>query len=348
MASRCLARIWLTPTAPPGPPVRPCDAGLHRNASPCEPSRLYLGPAVPYEPRVRIFSAVLVPLILVLPLWPLWPAAISSAQAQKKAGAGQKKVEFTKGPTGKTPGVCGAKILPLVEGNQWTYGFVASGTEPPPELIKLLPSEPSTIVITVKSIESKSDTTVVHLEEKTTADISKDPKKHILDERTINSTITCSKTKFEISPDSFFFAGEPGGYFGIEFDKLERPKDTTWKLAGGQIGDQPWREEIIAHFTRAPFESSGAKHDSGKLELEHTFTPAQPESVNAPIGLYTLAEKLAVTTTGRVTLDHQVDPKPQELPGGWVNFLWLYPNTGVVQVLNKFAHKYQLVAAQLK
>ena len=75
--------------------------------------------------------------------------------------------------------------------------------------LALLPSEPGTIIITVKQIENKGDETVVHLEEKTTADISKDPKKHILDERTINSTITCSKTKFEISPDSFFFSGEP-------------------------------------------------------------------------------------------------------------------------------------------
>jgi hypothetical protein len=295
---------------------------------------------------VRILGAVLVPLTLLSPA-----AAVTQAHAQKKAGAAQaqKKVEYTKGPTGKTPGVCGAKILPLVEGNQWTYGFVESGLPPRDDLTKLLPSEPGSIVITVKSIETKGDETVVHLEEKTTADISKDPKKHILDERTINSTITCNKTKFEISPDSFFFSGEPGGYFGIQFDKFERPKDTTWKLAGGQIGDQPWREDIVAHFTRAPFENSGAKHDSGKLELERKFTPAQPESVNTKIGLYTLAEKLAVTITGRVTLDHQVaDSKPQDLPAGWVNILWLYPQTGVVQVLNSFSHKYQLVDAQLK
>jgi hypothetical protein len=297
---------------------------------------------------VRILGVVLVPLTLVAPLWP--GAAVSSAQAQKRAGAAQaqKKVEYTKGPTGKTAGACASKVLPLVEGNQWTYGFVDSGLPPRDDLNKLMPSEPGTIIITVKQIETKGDETVVHLEEKTTADISKDPKKHILDERTINSTITCSKTKFEISPDSFFFSGEPGGYFGITFDKFERPKDTTWKLVGGQIGDQPWREDIVGHFTRTPFEGSSAKHDSGKIELERKFTPAQPESVNTKIGLYTLAEKLAVSITGRVTLDHQADPKPQDLPAGWVNILWLYPNTGVVQVLNSFSHKYQLVDVQLK
>jgi hypothetical protein len=299
---------------------------------------------------VRILGAVLVPLILVMPLW---PAAVPSAHAQKKAGAGQaKKVEFAKGITSKTPGACGVKILPLIEGNQWTYGFVASGVEPPPDLVKLLPIEPSSIVITVKSIEPKGDETVVHLEEKSSVEIKdpRDPKKKILDERTIHSTITCSKTKFEISPDSFFFSGEPGGYFGIEFDQIERTKDTSWKLAGGLIGDQRWREDIIAHFTRPAFEGSGAKLDSGKLELERTFQPEQPESVNTTkAGLYPLAEKLALTITGRVTFDHQApNTDPYPLPAEWTNRLWLYPNTGVVQVQNKFAHKYQLVDAQLK
>src|SRR4051812_12674764 len=201
--SSCSARIPLTPPGPPGPPVRACDAGLDGHASPCEPSRLYLGAPVPYEPRVRILGVVLVPLTL-LSLSFSTPAA---AQKKGAAAAGQKKIEYTKGPTGKTVGPCGSKVLPLVEGNQWTYGFVDSGLPPRDDLNKLMPSEPGTIIITVKQIETRGDETVVHLEEKTTADISKDPKKHILDERTINSTITCSKTKFEISPESFFFSG---------------------------------------------------------------------------------------------------------------------------------------------
>jgi hypothetical protein len=211
-----------------------------------------------------------------------------------------------------------------------------------------VPAQPSQIVISVKSIETKGDDTVVTLEEKTTADLSKDPKKHILDERTINSTITCGRTKFEISPDSFFFSGEPGGYFGITFDKLERPKDTTWKLVNGTIGDQQWREDIVAHFTRTPTPGSGATLDSGKLELERKFIPAQPEQVNTKVGLYT-AERLAVTTTGRITLEHaQPETKTAELPANWVNQLWLVPNVGVIQVLNAYGHKYMLTDVQLK
>jgi hypothetical protein len=142
--------------------------------------------------------------------------------------------------------------------------------------------------------------------------------------------------------------GEPGGYFGLTFDKLERPKDTTWKLANGTIGDAQWREDIIAHFTRTPTPGSGATLDSGKLELERKFIPAQPEQVNTKVGLYT-AEKLAVTMTGRVTLDHpQPDSKPAELPANWINQLWLVPNVGVIQVLNAYGHKYMLTDVQLK
>jgi hypothetical protein len=269
--------------------------------------------------------------------------APSASEAQPK-----KKSEFVKGPVGKAVPACGAKILPLVEGNKWTYGFVASPISPREEMVKLSPSQPSQIVITVKSIETRGTDTVVTLEEKTTADLSKDPKKHILDERTITSTITCNHTKFEISPESFFFAGEPGGFYGLTFDKLERPKDTTWKLINGTIGDAEWREDIVAHFNRTPTPSSGAKLDGGKIELERKFTPAQPENVNTKVGVYT-AERLAVTTTGRVTLDHpQPDVKPMELPANWVNQLWLVPNVGVIQVLNSYAHMYMLTEVQLK
>ena len=198
---------------------------------------------MPYEPRVRITGLALLPLILLVPAVP----NVSAAQRR----------QLPKGPTAKTQSICGQKILPLVEGNKWTYGFVQSGIPPRDDFAKLSPSQPGQIVITVKAIEARGTDTVVTLEEKSTADLSKDPKKHILDERTITSTITCNRTKFEISPESFFFAGEPGGYFGLTLDKIERPKDTTWKLSNGVIGEAEWREDILAHFTRKSVEGLG-------------------------------------------------------------------------------------------
>ena len=161
-----------------------CDAHTEPRASPCKPSRLYLGAAVPYEPRVRIPAAAVLPLVLLVSSLP----NVSAAQRR----------QLPRGPTAKTQSVRGQKILPLVEGNKWTYGFVQSGIPPRDDFAKLSPSQPATVVITVKSIEARGPDTVVTLEEKSTADLSKDPKKHILDERTITSTITCNRTKFEI------------------------------------------------------------------------------------------------------------------------------------------------------
>ena len=286
---------------------------------------------MPYEPGVRIPGAALLPLILLVP-------SVTEAQP--------KKVEFTKGPVGKAVPACGARILPLVEGNQWTYVFIQAPTGPRDDLAKLTPSQPQQVVITVKKIETKGPDTVATLEEKTTTDLSKDPKKHILDERTITSTITCNQKTFEISPESFFFAGEPGGFFGLTFDKFERSKDTSLKLVNGSIGEAPWREDIVAHFTRTS--TVGATLDSGKLELERRFTPTQPENVNTKAGLY-YAEHVVLKTTGRVTFDHpQPDTKPMDLPEKWDNQLWFVPNAGVVQVLNAYAHMYSLADAQLK
>jgi hypothetical protein len=273
----------------------------------------------------------------------------SSTAAQKKTGAADAKKSPPKGPVGKAVAPCGAKILPLVEGNRWTYAFVQSGVAPRDDLLKLMPAQPMEIVITVKSVETRGTDTFVTLEEKTKADLSKDPKKHIYDERTITSTITCNRTKFEISPESFFFAGEPGGFFGLTFDKFDRSKDTSWKLVNGAIGEGQWREEIVAHFTRTGFAGSGAKLDSGKLELERAFTPQPNEAVSTNAGVYYGAEHIALVTTGRVTLDHpQSEIKLLDLPAGWVTQLWLVPNAGVVQVLNAYAHKYTLASAQLK
>jgi hypothetical protein len=284
---------------------------------------------------VRILGAVVLPLVLLVP-------AASEAQ--------RKKQEYTKGPTGKATGACGARILPLIEGNKWTYGFVQAPVQQREDLAKLLPSQPMEIIITVQKVENRGTETVVTLEEKSKADLSKDPKKHIYDERTVQSTITCTPTKFDISPNSFFFSGEPGGYYGITLDKIDRPagKDSTWKLVNGSVGEQQWREDIVAHFTRSPVEGSTAKFDSGKIELERRFIPAQPEPINTKVGVYT-AEKIAISTTGRVTLDHpQPETKPMDLPENWVNQLWLVNNVGVVQVLNSYAHMYQLTDVALK
>ncbi len=275
---------------------------------------------------------------LLLPI----AAGSSTVDAAPKAGAA-------------SPVACGARILPLAEGNTWTYESVPPKDAILPELAKLAPRPAKTIKVVVKSVATKGADTVVTLVETNTYEIvaeNKEKKKlAVMAEVVVNSTITCNKTKFEISPDSFYFAGEPGGYRNLELDKIERTKATSLKLVNGNIGDDPWEEDISAHFIRKPGKGADTtKLSAGKIEMERTFTPAQPEDVATRKGThYRKAEKLQLVTTGRITLDAPVapDPKVHDLPKNWVTLLWLSLDVGVVQTLNMYAHQYQLTESNL-
>ena len=267
------------------------------------------------------------------------------------ASAAPRKVISVGGPVSHAPPACGAKVIPLVVGNTWSYASVAAPLPADPLIAKIAPPVPVTFVITVKTVDTqKSGDTVVTLEEKVTYNLEKDTGKPLKpDDRVLTTTITCNtKGKFDVSPDSYFFAGEPGGMLGMQLADIKRPRDTSYKLVNGTIGSAEWREDIAATFTRAPTAGVDAKLSSGKLELERKFQPSQPESVSTKMGAY-MAEKLVLTTTGRVTLDGgPADAKPSELPAGWTNTLWLAPGVGMVQSLNSYAHMYQLTEAQLK
>jgi hypothetical protein len=297
---------------------------------------LYRGAAPGYDILLMLRTPLLLALVPAL------------AVAGPKAGAPKLEAK-TSGATTKNLGACGAKILPLVEGNQWTYEAVQAPLSPDDKVKRISPLQPKTVVITVKSVDAKKGAdTVVTLEEKITTDVTKDPKKPIVDDHVITTTITCGPKKFEISPDSFLFAGEPGGYYGLKLDDFQRPKGTSLTLINGGIGDKDWGEDIVAHWKRAATPGSEAKLGSGKLELERRFTPQQPEVIVSRNGSYR-AEKLALVTTGRVTLDGATpDTKPMELPAGWISTLWLAEGVGLVQALNSFSHQYQLVDAKLK
>ncbi len=262
--------------------------------------------------------------------------ALAGATPPPKAGA-------------KKASACGVKILPLVEGNSWTYEPTPAPRLAIPDIARISPTRADALTITVKTVETKGPDTVVTLEEKTTYNLpSKDPKKPVTDERTVISTITCNAKKFEISPDSFFFAGEPGGAAGVKLDSIERPKDTSWKLTNGGIGDAEWREDVVAHWTRVATPGSDANLGGGKLWLERVFTPQPKESVTTKTGQYT-TEKIGIAVTGRVALDGAPpDAKPMELPAGWLDTVWLADGVGVVQVLNAYAQQYTLVASAVQ
>lgn len=266
--------------------------------------------------------------------------------------------------TGQTGSACSQKVLPLAVGNQWTYSLVPSPTPADVQIARIAPPAPNSVVITVKAIDSgPGGNTVITLEEKSVVaggdnrdtasvaggkpDASGNPGS-AGDERTITTTITCGTTKFELSPDSFWFAGEPGGAWGFQLGTVNRPKGTSFALTNGRLSEEEWREDLITTWTRVPYAGSDAKPASGKLEVERRFTPQQPETVRTKLGSYR-AEKLGLITTGRVTLDSASrTTKPTELPAGWLSTLWIAEGTGVVQTVNPFARMYQLTAITLK
>lgn len=272
-------------------------------------------------------------LALVLALAP------SAASAKPKVAA-----------AGKAASACGVTVVPLVEGNTWTYSFVAPKDAATPEITRISPPAAKGFVITVKSVETKGADTVVTLEEKVTYQLNPLPGKEKggLDDRVITSTITCNAKKLDISPESFFFAGEPGGFGGISLDKVDR-KGTSWQLTKGNFGEAEWPEDLVIEWSHKAAKGSDAKLGAGKIEIERRFTPLEPEDLNTRAGTYK-AEKLAVKTTGRVTLTKPLstDLKPAELPADWINQLWFVPGTGVVQSLNRYAHQYQLVESTVQ
>jgi hypothetical protein len=343
------------------------------------------------------------------PAQPTTPAPAAPAQpapAQPKAPPKPAKVTS----------VCPGKVLPLQANNSWTYESVQARDSkgqpvfPPDNMTKLLPLRATKLTVTVTGVETTKDETTVKLKETVTYDITKDPKTPKLFDQVVESKIVCSKTKFDISPESFFFAGEPGGYRGLTFTRFERKKETSLKLTNGVIGEAEWIEEIAAEYKKEAMKGSGATLGGGKLEMERKFTPQAPEGVQTRFQLYPTAEKLGITTSGRIMLDTKVAPdgkpcvtkktvdvppapapgapapatpapaapkageapkavaapkagdapktEPEkkvidvpsevcELPANWISQLWLVDNVGLVQVLNPYAHMYQLVEAKL-
>lgn len=274
-------------------------------------------------------------------------------------------------PKGTKAGACGVKIIPLVVGNEWTYEPVTLTSAIADESIKrFIPNEPKKIIIKVASVDAPAKAggdTVVHLDETVTWDISKDGKTQKLVDKTVKTTITCQPNKkFDISPDSFWFAGEPGGAWDLTFDKIERTKG-TFTLVNGGIGEAPWGEDIAGHFTRAPRPNSKAQLTSGKLEIERRFQPGAPENINVKLGGPYRAEKIQVKITGRVTLEGGgVEALPSdwtsndktcqvtkdgfkcELPANWATIMTMANDVGILRTQNTYAHVYDLSDAKLQ
>src|SRR5688572_1656503 len=103
------------------------------------------------------------------------PLLLAAFAVLPVTAAAAPKTDAKAGAKG-TP-ACGAKVLPLAVGHQWTYNSIVAPLPPPDAVKRLSPAQPKAIAITVKAVDAKAGETVVTLEEKVTIDRTQDPKK---------------------------------------------------------------------------------------------------------------------------------------------------------------------------
>jgi hypothetical protein len=236
---------------------------------------------------------------------------------------------------------CGASAIPLVVGNEWVYQPVGVVGAPPPDPndAKKYPQRSKKIVIDVVGVESQNNVTTVQLEEN-------------VDGRKLKTSITCTADKFTVDPQSFWFAGEPGGTYHVDFDSFQHKDGTTLKLVGGKLAGPDWRDDVVATWKQTPTDGADAKLWQGKLEIERYFKLAGNDNIQTAAGTFNSAQKVTLEITGRVTLDPP-DPNPSEFPAGLLNKFWFADGVGIVQIQNSYGppdygHMYQLTSMKLQ
>lgn len=245
-------------------------------------------------------------------------AEAPSAQAQRKP---------------KVVKACGITAIPLSVGNTWTYEPVAHPQALEENQTKMLPLQPKKVVVTVVAIETVKDgPTTVKLTEQS-------------DDRTLETTLTCTATSLTASPESFYFAGEPGGSWNLDFSNMER-KGHTFGIAGGRLAGTEWHDDLAADWKRTATEGSEADLGSGKLTVERRLVVVADEPIATTSGNYNEATKVGIETRGEIAING-AEGKPFLLPDGLVSYLWFVDGVGVAMVNNAFFHAYQLTSVTI-
>ena len=230
----------------------------------------------------------------------------------------------------KPKSACGVKYLPLVVGNKWSYVPATPPVSPNESQARGVPVQPKLVVVEVKEVTTEGTKTVVKLDE-------------TIDDRTIHTSITCGAGVFEPSLDSFFYAGEPGGYFGVELGPIQRIlKDV--ESGPSKPWTSLWREDVITTWKRTPEPGMTIDLGAGKLEIEHIYKLGAAETINVNFKQGISAVRLTVEMTGRVGITG-ID-KVFEMPAT-TNGMWFADGVGLVQVNNSQFQAFQLNEANL-
>lgn len=236
----------------------------------------------------------------------------ASADAQKK----KKKP--------KVKPACGLKVLPFAEGTEWKYQyFVPEGVQLPPGV--RVQDPPELLIKVTKVAKGAGGKTVIGLEESYRKVV-------------VKTELECDAKGLTVPPDSFFFAGQPGGGLQMKVGKVERKAETNVFEKGDLKGEA--FEELKTDVTREPSPNSGAVLVPAKVEIERKMTVgAQKETVESGITSHK-ATRLTIQMTGRATLQSTPD-KPFNVPTLDVA-MFFEPDVGIVQVRNSQGQGWKL------
>ena len=265
--------------------------------------------------------------------------AVSLLSLGASEAAAQRKKKAVK--------ACGITAIPLSVGNQWIYEQVAHPNPLEDAQRRLLPPAVSKVTITVDSVETAEGVTTVGLTEVLESQVGEEGGRFRTDTRELKTTITCTATRLDISPDSFWFAGEPGGFWNLELSDLAREDNSqTMPIAKGKVSGVEWHDDLTFGWKRVPTEGTDAELGGGKFDLNRRLVVTGEESVTTTFGVYSTASKVGIETKGEITVDDSIG-KGYILPEGLVTFFWLADGVGIVQVHNTFINAYQLTGATI-
>lgn len=250
--------------------------------------------------------------------------ALAAAVAVLSASPGSVDAQKKK-KKAKVKPACGMKVLPFAEGVEWKYqSFVPEGVEMAKGV--RIQEPPELLIKVTKVSKAPGGKTVIALEESY---------RKVM----VKTTLECDKKGLTVPPESFFFAGQPGGGLLMKLGKVERKAETN-VFEGGKLTGEAF-EELKTSATREASPDTGAVLVPAKLEMERTMkVGAQKETVESGITTHKAATRLAIQLTGRSTLDTAPD-KPYLFPPLDIA-MFFEPEIGVVQVRNSLGQAWKL------
>jgi hypothetical protein len=270
-------------------------------------------------------------LAILVAVWPL-AAGMATAHAQPKPKP-----------------ACGIKALPLIEGNQWVYTPVAPPDDVRSTALKIAankPKQPDKFTVKVVSVvPGDRGSAEITLEETAHYKVTGDTPQELDVVKTVK--LQCAKDALDVSPESFLFAGEPGGSMALELGEVTRPEgERSYVFGLGQLRVPEWIENIKAPFTRTSSKSTQAELAGGSLDLQRIVKRGGPEPVTTAMGTFT-AIPVQIELVGSVIIDLPPEPERFSIPANTISKLWVADNIGVIQMFNASGHMYQLIEANL-